>query len=64
MHTAVWSVTPSKQGKEKHISHIALVTFFIMPPPPSSLMGEEYCFPRHKLIFLFGGRVIYHFKGL
>ena len=37
----------------------------IMPPPPS-VTGEVYCFPRRQLIFIFrfGRRVIHHSKGL
>ena len=33
-------------------------------PPPYSVTGEVYCFPRSQLIFSFGRRVIYHSKGL
>ena len=32
--------------------------------PPSSVKREVYCFPRLRLIFRFGVRVIYHSKGL
>ena len=31
---------------------------------PPSVTGEVYCFHRCQLIFSFGGRVIYHLKGL
>ena len=35
-----------------------------MPPPPPSITGEVYCFPRRQLIFSFDRRVLYHLKGL
>ena len=31
---------------------------------PPSITREVYCFPRHRLIFRFGRRVIHHSKGL
>ena len=33
-------------------------TVILMAPP--SVKGEVYCFPRRRLIFRFGVRVIYH----
>ena len=33
-------------------------------PPPLSVTGEVYCFPRHQQSFRFGWRFIYHSKGL
>ena len=42
---------------------IPMPLYLCLPPPPS-IMGEEYCFPRRQLIFSFGMRVIYHSKGL
>ena len=35
-----------------------------MTMSPPSVTGKVYCFPRRKLIFSFGRRVIYHSKGL
>ena len=32
--------------------------------PPSSVMGEVYCFPLYQLIFSFDWFVIYYLKGL
>ena len=41
-----------------------MTRYIIIFMPPPGVTGEVYCFPRRKLIFRFGRRVIYHSKGL
>ena len=50
--------------KKSHPSFVNISPTVVIMPPPSSVMGEVYCFPRRQLIVSFGSCVICHFKGL
>ena len=56
----------SNEGSEKVFPEVDEVIYSsrLLCPPPPSVTGEVYCFPRRQLIFSLGRRVIYHLKGL